>query len=327
MKNRYFQFIRGILIFFVVLIHCMYENEIVKVNYINIVIRCCVNFCVALFIFLSGYFVNKEKVQENPKKYIVSRFKRLIIPLLIFSFLYTIIGALKENWSVKESILRFITFKSEAHLYYVVVLFQLVIITPIILKVLEKKKIKIVLYAITPIYLIILGVLRIFVNTQIPFYQFLFCGWIIYYILGIEHDKIKTKTNYALALVLLGISIIINVYTYSKNPSLYPYVTSQLNICNMFYVLGIIPIIVDKNSKYTSSKISCIIEKVGDNSFGIYFIHLMVLKILRLFFRAFKFNFIIYYLIMSVSTLFVSYILIKLFKKITKNKFNKFLGF
>ena len=152
MKNRYFQFIRGILIFLVVLIHCMYENEIVKDNYINIVIRWCINFCVAEFIFLSGYFVNKEKVKENPKKYIVSRFKRLIIPLLMFSFIYTIIGVLKGNWNIKESILRFITFKSEAHLYYVVVLFQLVIITPLILKLLENKKIKILLYAITPIY-------------------------------------------------------------------------------------------------------------------------------------------------------------------------------
>lgn len=327
MKNRYFQFVRGILIFLVIFIHCMYENEISKLNYVNIVIRCCVNFCVAVFIFLSGYFVNKKKIQEDYKKYIVSRFKRLIIPLIIFSFLYTIIGVLKENWNLREAVLRFITFKSEAHLYYIVVLFQLVILTPGIFKLLENKKIKTILYTITPIYLIVLGILRIFVNIQIPFYQFLFCGWIIYYILGIEHERIKVKPNYGFVLGFLLISIIGNIYIYIKNPSLYPYVTSQLNILNMFYVLGIIPIILEQNSKYTSSKISRIIEKIGDNSFGIYFIHLIVLKVLRIFFRAFKFNFIIYYLIMSVIAVFVSYILIKIFKNITKNKFDKFLGF
>ena len=103
--------------------------------------------------------------------------------------------------------------------------------------------------------------------------------------------------------------------------------TSQLNVFNMFYVLGIIPILIDRNSKYTSSKIGLLIEKIGDNSFGIYFIHLLVLKGLRIIFKLDYFNFGMYYLIMSVSTLFISYILIKLFKNITKTKFDKYLGF
>lgn len=111
MKDRYFQFIRGILIFLVILIHCMYQNDTIYSNYINIIIRSTINFCVAIFIFLSGYFTNKEKVSENPKKYIYNRFKRLIIPLFIFSLLYTFIEILKCNTNLIKIILKFFSLK------------------------------------------------------------------------------------------------------------------------------------------------------------------------------------------------------------------------
>ena len=91
MKNRYFQFLRGILIFVVILIHTIYLNNEKYINCINIGIRCLINFCVPLFIFISGYFVNKSKVKDNPRKYIKSRFYKIVIPLVCFSFVYTMI--------------------------------------------------------------------------------------------------------------------------------------------------------------------------------------------------------------------------------------------
>lgn len=327
MKDRYFQFIRGILIFLVILIHCMYQNDSIYSNYINIVIRSTINFCVAVFIFLSGYFTNREKVLENSKKYIHHRFKRLVIPLFIFSLLYTFIGILKKDVNLVEVILKFISFKSAPHLYYIVVLFQLVVLTPIILKALKNKYLKIILYLITPMYLIFLGVLKIGFNIDIPFYQYYFAGWLIYYILGLEHDKIKVKSNPTILILTLTFTIITNICVYNINTSTYNYVTSQLNICNMLYILVIIPIFLDRKSKYISSKINSVIEKIGDFSFGIYFIHILVLKVLGLIFEPIKLRFILYYILMSISTLVISYILIYLFKKITKNKFDKYLGF
>lgn len=180
---------------------------------------------------------------------------------------------------------------------------------------------------ITPIYLLSLGVLKIYFDIDIPFYQYPFVGWIIYYILGIEHDKIKIKIHPIFLLAILIVAIITNIFIYNTNYSLYSYVTSQLNICNMFYVLGIIPIILGLKSRYNSSKINSLIEKIGDLSFGIYFIHILVLEVLKMIFKFTNFNFILYYLLMSISTLAISYILIYLFKKVTKSKFDKYLGF
>ena len=69
-QNRYFQFIRGILIYFVIFIHCMYENYNPYANIFNIIIRNIINLGVPIFIFMAGYFTNKEKVLNTPKEYI-----------------------------------------------------------------------------------------------------------------------------------------------------------------------------------------------------------------------------------------------------------------
>ena len=68
-KNEYFQAVRGICICAVILIHCQnglafkFEEFPNNINYFYwIFSRQFLNFCVATFFFLSGYFVNKEKV-------------------------------------------------------------------------------------------------------------------------------------------------------------------------------------------------------------------------------------------------------------------------
>ena len=66
-KNQYFQCIRGICIVSVIVIHLLSKQENVMINNFNIVLRVIVNFCVGVFIFLSGYFVNIEKTKNEPK--------------------------------------------------------------------------------------------------------------------------------------------------------------------------------------------------------------------------------------------------------------------
>ncbi len=327
MKNRYFQFLRGILIFVVILIHTIYLNNEKYINCINIGIRCLINFCVPLFIFISGYFVNKSKVKDNPRKYIKSRFYKIVIPLVCFSFVYTMIDYFTKGTNIDKSLIKFITFKSEAHLYYIVALFQLVLLTPVLLRWLERKEKRIVIYLITPIYLLIIFIVRIIFEKEIPFSQYFFFGWIIYYILGLESEKIKLTKNYFGPIFFILISLFVNISLYCINEKLYTYSCSQLNIVNMFYVISILPIVLINNNKYKSSKFENIIEKIGDNSFGIYLVHLIFLKICAIAIKKLNLNVLIYYVVLTFCTLIVSYSFIYLFKKITRNKFNKYLGF
>lgn len=81
MDNRddYFQGIRGLCIICVVLIHCMvgmsFKNNFeLSYNYNYwLILRQFINFPVAVFIFLSAYFVNIERTKINKMEYFRNR--------------------------------------------------------------------------------------------------------------------------------------------------------------------------------------------------------------------------------------------------------------
>ena len=64
MKNVFWQMVRGLCIICVILIHCLFFTENLFIDYSNIVIRKVINFVVATFIFMAGYFTNikSEKI-------------------------------------------------------------------------------------------------------------------------------------------------------------------------------------------------------------------------------------------------------------------------
>ena len=103
-KNKYFQNIRGICILAVILIHLMTKQEEEFLNSVNIILRTILNFCVGVFIFLSGYFVNIDKVKKNSKKWIANRLRRIGIPFLIFSILAATIQMIRN----KDTIIKYV---------------------------------------------------------------------------------------------------------------------------------------------------------------------------------------------------------------------------
>lgn len=329
-QNRYFQFIRGILIYFVIFIHCMYENYNPYANIFNIIIRNIINLGVPIFIFMAGYFTNKEKVLNTPKEYIKKRIKRLLIPLVIYSALYSffyVIDNEENEYFIYHFLKKFLTFSSAPQLYYIIVLLQITILTPLILKFIKNKKIKCILYLITPIYLIVLGILKIVFKIDIPHYQFYFFGWIIYYLIGLSLSSNKYfKFKKIILIIVLAVEITINIVIYNLNNEMYYYVTSQLNIMNLLYVLSVIPLIIFASKKYRENKLTKIIEKVGDMSFAIYFIHYFIIKLLQKIVNVNTINFILYYIVLSTLTLVISCIIIKMLGKIKNDKLKKCLG-
>ena len=79
-KNIYWQSVRGICILAVVLIHSLqcydFNNGIV-------IIRQIINFAVAIFVFMAGYFVNIDKVSSkrfSAKRWIINRGEDYVRP-------------------------------------------------------------------------------------------------------------------------------------------------------------------------------------------------------------------------------------------------------
>ncbi len=70
-KNNFWQIIRGLCIIAVVMIHC--PNGVgTSTQSVWLFLRQFINFPVATFIFLSGYFVNSEKIKDT-RTYIQNR--------------------------------------------------------------------------------------------------------------------------------------------------------------------------------------------------------------------------------------------------------------
>lgn len=69
MKNQYWQMIRGVCILAVVMIHCP-QGAVGEDRIVWLITRQLINFPVATFIFMAGYFVNPTKVD---KKWLINR--------------------------------------------------------------------------------------------------------------------------------------------------------------------------------------------------------------------------------------------------------------
>ena len=189
MKEAYFQKIRGILILGVVFIHCMFICNNAIDNCISIIIRTFCNLAVPTFIFLSAYFFNFQKYKNDSKKYLINKIKRLIIPLFLWNIIYY--GLNYKN----SSIIDLITFETAPQLYYIVVLIQLILLTPLLDKGLKNSKVKFLLYCVTPVTLLLYRILCISFNYTFPLYKLFFSHWLIYYLIGLEARNKKRITK------------------------------------------------------------------------------------------------------------------------------------
>lgn len=178
------QICRAIAIIAVVIIHnCPQEYE-------GIVIRCFVNFAVALFIFLSGYLTNL--VNNNIKIFYKKRLMRVIIPYCIWSILYTIAS---NKWD--DFIFNFITGQCCGIYYFIIVYIQLTILVPWISKLIQLKYWELG-FLITPFFILIEYIFTLNSKQIMSPYNGLFFGvWFIFFYLGmcIRNNNIKILLN------------------------------------------------------------------------------------------------------------------------------------
>ena len=330
-KSKYFQSIRGVCILAVILIHSLQFSDNIMANYLFIGIRSCINFCVAVFIFMAGYFTNINKFDNDKKGFYKTKFKRLVIPLLLWNLIYVsiklICGKYENTYSLIKSLF---SFSSSAQLYYILVLIQLFILLPLIIKMLNNKRTKWILYTITPLYNIILMVINFKLKIMIPFYQYFIFGWLLYFVLGIEYrknEKMINQNNNSFSVILsIIISAILNIILYKHDIFTLNMVISQINILSCLLSINIIKYIIYFNNRIKSNK-PTIISKIGDESYGMYYNHMLIIIITRKIAETFISNLYINILLTYITTILISYLIIKLLKKIINNKFLKYIGF
>ena len=275
MKSKYWQAVRGICILAVIMIHCPSgqsgENQLMW-----LIIRQLINFPVAIFIFMAGYFINPDRIDGA---YLKKRGGRLLFPFILWNIVYTVRNVLfSSNVEWKNVLFDFLTGRAVAPLYYILVLFQLTLLTLYILKKKEKKW----MYLITPIYLSVVYIWTIITDAPPKLYGTFFPAWLLFYLLGIDCragklERYVQKSGCLWVMIALCIELL-EVAVMSIGGCSITLASSQLKFSSCLYAVTILLYLKKNESKIQYNTCIC---KVGDCSFGIYFLHCMVLWIIQ----------------------------------------------
>ena len=342
-KDLFWQNVRGLCILSVVLIHCLtgYSSESILSLSLLVVIRKVINFAVAIFIFLAGYFVNNTYVISkdfNYKQWIIEGGVRLLLPFLLWSLFYSVVSVLQsvlhgEQIQVVKLISRLIVGKSATPFYFIIVLLQLTAITPCLVKIIltGSKKFNIMLWILTPIYLTILYIWNYIFGIQPSLYGTLFPAWFLFYYLGLQvRCGLKWYCNGIAVICALLISCVEAFLLWKTGFSLNFYI-SQITFGSFLYDIMMIGWLFKLHDKF--KKNICILIQLGDKSYGIFYLHMFVLMFVSKFVTLLKIDdWILASFIRFACTILISiFIINKLCNKLKKEKSDskvlKALGF
>lgn len=306
MKKNYYQYIRGLCILSVLLIHTLFVTDNVYLDSFNIILRRVINFTVPIFIFLAGYFVKYDNWKEFYKK----KVKRILVPLCLWKIIYGIVTIKFKKISI-SLIIKSICLDG-FHLYYLIVLFTLVLLTPIIIKYINNSKNKVITYFplfITFIYNFFITIYCINYNKILPCYNYYVFGWFSYYYLGLlfKYKKIENSNSKLLLyyILCLAISIAEGLVLYIIFNS-YDLAASQITMSNFLYCMILCFVIKSMDSKTVKNSI---IVEFDNYSYGIYLSHIVVLMIIRKIMNIYHINYFLNITITYVLLVFIMYLI------------------
>ena len=333
-KREYWQSIRGICILAVVLIHSLggfdytvgYDAEF-------IILRQVINFAVATFVFMSGYFVPVEKICNKDfsyKDWILNRGGRLGVPFVIWSLLYSGISLAKDihhgvsvNWL--GYVYRFVVGKAATPFYYIVVLIQLTVITPWLVNVVkDSKTIKNFLWLITPCLLLYIYVWNLTTGYSPRLYETLFPAWFGFYYLGINvRCGLKLKCSGGKVLIAGAISCV-EALALRKLGMSVGFYTSQITVGSFLYSIAVIGWILKQSD--TQGGNTKRLGRIGDCSYGIFYVHMAVLTVIGKFIQSG--DWYLYWGLRFAMTSIISFTIILAGQKILKKqkKLLRFIG-
>lgn len=275
MKDNYWSFVKCVAIIAVVFIHTPYMSSNA---YTGIVLRQFVAFGVALFVFLSGYFVKDGTLTWKG-------IRRLLIPYLVWSALWfaetTVTGSQPvSTWKIVNSIFLGGAFFP---LYFLAVLIQLKFLTPLLYKRIHKigyKWYKDWLWLITPLYVTALYCWQIHTGEQPIVYAQVFPAWFMFYYAGMYFKSVpspiqNTQSLYYYVFLIVSLYLAIVEAVYINDVLCIPFfAASQIKFSTFIYAMIICILTVKMHASMKSS----LLTQIGEASFGIYLIHIPVKK-------------------------------------------------
>ena len=169
--------------------------------------------------------------------------------------------------NICKSLFFIFTGNGEFHLYFVFVLFQLILLTPLLLR---YKKVACILILLSITFYVFRYFNLSWDNQIINNYsKCVFLPWCIFYLYGLFYSENKTKNIF----INLFFAILLNIFEVILLTELKvseDFVTTQMKLSSVLYAYAVIDLIMFLRDKIQPCKI---LVKIGNMSFGIYFIH------------------------------------------------------
>lgn len=330
LRNANLDLLRVIAIIMVIVMHSPTTNENLTHSPTMWITSYFTAPCIGLFFMISGALL--IPAESDLKSFILRRFKKIIIPTIFWSLFYLFValisGRINEIEFVKSVLC--IPFAPQGHgiMWFMYTLIGCYILIPIVspyIKHATKNQLKLVIlfWIITMCYPYIQEIINIQQGAYNPLYYF--GGFFGYMLLGYYLIKYPIKLNICNLIKIGGVLIIISFlppllfqlseidyHGFKENPFWYLSI-SVVMMCITWFVCI---------THFVHSKIYNIITKISQFSFGIYFIHIFIMReILWHCDIIVNQPLIVEIVICSIATLIISYIATYLISKLPFSKY------
>lgn len=333
-KIAYIPIIKAIACFAIVILHSFYgadgsfEKTTAEHN-ISLIIKNLMNWAVPCFVMVSGALLLDPARKAGIKKIFTKYLSRMVIALIVFSVLFRLFDMIlfKEGFSftfITDGLLNAWQSKSWSHMWYIYMMISIYLMLPVYKKITQTAEKNDIVYMVClyGIFQAIVPFIETTLDTKIPIYIFVSTVYPFYFFCGYALHKEYIKLNAVISAIITIISaVLIAFLTYYAENSGKETLETALSAytCPLYGLLAIGVYSLFQNIKNEKNNIFFkFINSVSNCSFGIYLIHMAVLKLILV---GFKFNpyengGIITIFAISVVVFIITYIVVWILRKI-----------
>ncbi|MBR1471891.1 MAG: acyltransferase [Lachnospiraceae bacterium] len=287
-KRLYFwDLVRGIAIFFVLYIHALggwnYETAdflVPRDGFLYnlwMVLRGLVAPTVPVFVFISGYMVHRDRVKDL-KLYYVGRAKRMLIPFLLCTVLYSLMEAVLFHRQI--TVLSVLLGTNAPPLYFLIVMVQLTLLTPLFFKCKSRKLALAVCIVLNLVNNVVHEVYFIQHKSEMNYEMYLCTCFIAYYGLGLalykekepKIDRVKTPV-FVVACIFFAAVNIFSEYVRLELTGSPTVAVSFITVANMLYTFSWIFLLYKLSHVWKPRFEKGLIGSIGRHTMTIYTLH------------------------------------------------------
>ena len=256
------------------------------------------NFAVPAFIFISGYWLSKKPIEslEGYKEFLTRRLSRVLVPYFLWSFVYIAYGAVvTHKIDAGEILITLLTGRAPGVNYYwfIVLIVQFYIITPFLQHLNRRRYGLLFVIILNVLALIFRYVSRLHLNWSIPSMG-LFYSWLVFFQIGLlagTSDNITFNLRRLRFFIIPAIAVFLlasqleAIILLSSYGDLYVAV-SPVKFSSFFYSISLILGFLFVRERFENWP--KLLTTIGRYSFGIYLVHISILKQAIKFFQNFS---------------------------------------